>query len=48
VIALIEYNPYSSKPDLQKIKELPFSDQIKILRGGIGMWEVNLDSLDGY
>jgi len=43
ILALVDYNPRSTLLDLLKIEDLPFSEQIKILRGGFGMWEVNLD-----
>jgi len=48
VLALVDYNPRSSKLDLSKIEALSFSDQIQILYSGFGIWEDNLGSLDGH
>jgi len=45
VLALVDYNPHSSLLDLSMIKELSFASQIKVLYGGFGIWEENLDSL---
>ena len=44
ILALVDYNPRSSKLDLSKIQTLPFANQIKILYGGFGMWEENIGS----
>ncbi len=48
ILALVDYNPRSSLLDLSKIEALPFSDQVRILYGGFGMWETNMDTIKGH
>lgn len=43
ILALVDYNPRSTLLDLSMIYTLPFSNQIKILHGGFGIWGKNLE-----
>ena len=44
ILVLVDYNPYSKSLDLDKLKALPFANQVKIFYGGFAMWERNLSS----
>jgi hypothetical protein len=44
ILVLVDYNPFSKSLDLDKIKALPFAEQVKIYYGGFAMWERNLSS----
>jgi hypothetical protein len=49
ILILIDYNPYSTKLDLQSLANLPFANQIKVFFGGFAMWQQNvkpIESLD--
>ncbi|MFC1919868.1 hypothetical protein ACFLWX_03665 [Chloroflexota bacterium] len=41
VLFLIDYNPYSTlvKPAIEELKKLPFSEQVRIIFGGLAMWD---------
>ena len=45
ILFLIDYNPHSKLFDLDKLKSLPFSDQIKIFFGGFALWQQNMMGL---
>jgi len=38
VLVLIDYNPNSTLQNLNLMKQLPFYNQVKIFRGGLGLW----------
>lgn len=42
ILAFVDYNPRSSLLDLEKVRQLPFADQVLVLYGGFGIWERNL------
>lgn len=48
ILILVDYNPYSSKLDLQSLAKLPFANQIKVFRSGFAMWQQNIKSLSSY
>lgn len=39
ILLLIDYNPYSKLLNLDALKSLPFSKQIKIFYSGLGLWK---------
>jgi len=45
IIIFVDYNPRSSKLNLDAIEKLPFRDQIKIFHTGFAMWQQNLTTL---
>jgi len=45
IIILIDYNPRSSLLDLDKLKGLPFLNQLKIFRTGFALWWDRFDQL---
>jgi hypothetical protein len=45
IILLIDYNPFSKHLDLNKLKELPFANQIRVFNSGFALWEQNLKKL---
>lgn len=46
IVVLVDYNPYSTHLNLEKLRSLPFANQIRIFRGGFAMWHHNLEPLD--
>ena len=46
ILVLVDYNPNSSKLDLQRLRDLPFADQIKVFNGGFAMWQQNVTPLE--
>jgi len=42
ILVLVDYNPNSSKLDLQSLANLPFASQIKVFNGGFAMWQENV------
>jgi len=42
IVVLVDYNPFSSKLDLTRLGNLPFSNQVKVFATGFAMWEQNL------
>jgi hypothetical protein len=44
ILILVDYNPFSTLLDLDRLKQLPFDRQIKILYSGFGMWQQNLEA----
>ena len=42
ILMLVDYNPNSKQLNLDNLKNLPFSDQIKLFYSGFGMWKQNL------
>jgi len=42
VLILVDYNPFSKLLDTEKMKKLPFAEQIKIFYTGFAMWERRL------
>ena len=45
IIILVDYNPNSKRLSLERIRELPFADQIKVFYSGFGMWRHNVRSI---
>lgn len=45
ILVLVDYNPHSSRLDLEKLARLPFADQIKVFFSGFAMWQQNLHDL---
>ncbi|MBX3051124.1 MAG: hypothetical protein KF753_06610 [Caldilineaceae bacterium] len=45
VVIFVDYNPNSSKLNLQKLSELPFANQIRIFHSGFAMWQQNVQPL---
>jgi hypothetical protein len=45
IIILVDYNPNSKRLSLEKVRELPFADQIKVFYSGFGMWRQNIRSI---
>lgn len=47
ILCLIDYNPNSiwKKNLIKKCNKLKFSDQIRIMHGGLAMWELSLTPL---
>ena len=48
IIVLVDYNPNSSRLDLQSIANLPFANQVKVFFSGFAMWQQNVKSLASY
>jgi len=48
ILILVDYNPNSSKLDLQSLANLPFANQIKVFFGGFAMWQQNVKPLSSY
>ncbi len=48
ILVLVDYNPNSSKLNLQSIADLPFANQVRIFFGGLAMWQQNVKSLSSY
>jgi hypothetical protein len=44
-IVLADYNPHSGKLKLEKLRALPFRDQIRIMHVGFGLWSVRAELL---
>jgi len=45
VLVLVDYNPNSSKLDIDSLAKLPFSKQIRVFFGGFAMWQQNMKPL---
>lgn len=45
VVIFVDYNPNSSKLDLQKLTKLSFANQIRIFHSGFAMWQQNVQPL---
>ena len=45
ILILVDYNPNSSKLDLQSLANLPFADQIRVFYTGFAMWQQNVRPL---
>jgi hypothetical protein len=39
ILAMVDYNPYSRRLDLDLLRQLPFADQLWIFMGGFAMWK---------
>lgn len=48
ILVLVDYNPNSSKLDLQSLSNLPFANQIKVFFCGFAMWQQSVKSLSSY
>jgi hypothetical protein len=48
LLILVDYNPFSSFFQLDKLSRLSFARQIKIFRSGFAMWETGLTSLKSH
>lgn len=44
-LVLVDYNPHSKKLVTETLKELPFSEQIRVMYVGFGLWDVNVKKL---
>jgi hypothetical protein len=44
-VILVDYNPNSKKLNLESLKKLPFSKQIKIFYSGFGMWQQSFKTI---
>jgi len=42
ILIFVDYNPHSTLLNLDRLKTLPFSNQIKIFYSGFAMWEKNM------
>jgi hypothetical protein len=45
IVVLIDYNPHSLLFDENKLKALPFKNQIRLFKTGLGMWNNNLKTI---
>jgi hypothetical protein len=45
ILVLVDYNQNSRLLALEKIKKLPFADQIKVFYSGFGMWQHNVKDI---
>jgi hypothetical protein len=45
ILVLVDYNRNSRLLALEKLKKLPFADQIKIFYSGFGMWGHNVGAI---
>jgi len=48
ILIFVDYNPNSSKLDLQSLSVLPFAHQVKIFFSGFAMWQQNVKPLSSY
>ena len=46
ILILVDYNPNSGQLNLEDLKNLPFSNQIKIFNCGFAMWKQNVEPLN--
>ena len=44
MLVLVDYNPNSSLPAMEKIRQLPFASQVKVLHARFGIWQENVRS----
>ena len=42
IIFLVDFNPYSQLFNLNRIKSLPFANQVRIYTGGFALWNANI------
>jgi hypothetical protein len=42
ILVLVDYNPNSSRLEMEQIRQLPFADQVRVFRTGFGMWQENV------
>jgi hypothetical protein len=45
ILVLVDYNPNSSKLNLENLARLPFANQLRVFFGGFGMWQQNVEPL---
>jgi len=45
ILVLVDYNQNSSLLALEKVKQLPFADQVRVFYSGFGMWRQNVSSI---
>jgi len=48
IVVLVDYNPNSSKLDLQSLSSLPFANQVKVFFSGFAMWQQNVKPISSY
>lgn len=48
ILILVDYNPNSSKLDLQSFSNLPFANQVKVFFSGFAMWQQNVKPLSSH
>lgn len=48
ILILVDYNPNSAKLDTDTIARLPFSNQVKVFRAGLAMWQQNVKQIAGH
>jgi hypothetical protein len=42
ILVLVDYNPNSSRLEMEQIRQLPFAHQVRVFRTGFGMWQGNV------
>jgi hypothetical protein len=45
ILVLVDYNPNSSLLAMDKVRQLPFAEQVKVFHTGFGMWKTNVVSI---
>lgn len=48
ILVLVDYNPNSSKLDLQSLSNLPFANQVKVFFSGFAMWHQSVKPLSSH
>lgn len=48
ILVLVDYNPNSSRLNLDSLSILPFAEQIRIFNSGFAMWQQNLECLTNH
>lgn len=48
ILVLVDYNQKSKKLQLEKLNSLSFANQIRIFKGGFGLWKGNVKPLSYY
>ena len=48
ILVLVDYNPNSSKLNLDNLAALPFAEQVRVVEGGFAMWKQNVKLLTSY
>jgi hypothetical protein len=48
ILVLVDYNPNSSKLNLDSLAALPFAEQVRVVDGGFAMWKQNVKLLTSF
>jgi hypothetical protein len=48
ILFLVDYNPFSKHLNIEKLKNLPFANQVRIFQGGFALWGKNIVPVDEY